>query len=123
MKFIAQTEVPEAGPTTVLAYPSQIYSDLQNMSHVLIGTSVGNLYFYDLHQKRLSNHRLGRQTILKKDCPISSIEFNPRKPHRVLLCYYQKALHVYSINKHESIRALEGKPFAAAKFIESGKDL
>ena len=116
MKFVSQVEIPEEeGQATVLSYPP-IFSDPEMMDYLLIGTSFGNMFFYNVEKRQLCSHRLSRQTLLKKDCPITSIDFHPSKPHRILLCYYEKALHIYSINKHESIRVIEGKPFAAAAF-------
>ncbi len=99
----------------MLAYPP-IFSDPEMMGYLLIGTTAGNMFFYNWLEKKLYTHKLSRQTLMKKDCPITTIDFHPSKPHRILICFYEKALHVYSINKHESIRSIDAKPFAAAKF-------
>lgn len=104
MKFISQVEIPEEeGLVSVIAYPP-IFYDQEMMDYLFIGTAFGNVFFYNVFTRRLCTHRLSRKTLLKKDCPITSIDFHPRKPHRILLCYYEKALHIYSLNKHESIR-------------------
>jgi len=51
MKFVSQVEIPEdEGMTTVLAYPP-IFSDLEMMDYLLLGTSLGNMFFYNW-QKR-----------------------------------------------------------------------
>lgn len=86
---------------------------------VLIGTSSGHLYFYNVETKQLSLHRLSRQTLTKTDSPISSIDFCSSKPWRVLLTYYNHAVFVYSMNKHESVLSIRDKPFAAAVYQES----
>jgi hypothetical protein len=47
MRFIAQIEIPEEeGIATVLAYPP-IFSDLEMMGYLLIGTTAGNMFFYN----------------------------------------------------------------------------
>ncbi len=116
MKFVAQVEIPdEMGQTSVVVYPP-IFSDPEMMDFMLIGTTLGNMFFYNWEKRTLCTHRLSRQTLLKKDCPITSIDFHPIKPHRILICFYERVLHIYSINKHESIRVIEGKPFASACF-------
>lgn len=94
----------------------KLNSDEQNNRVVVIGTSSGNLYFYNLQSRQLSLHRLLRQTLIKKDCPISAIDFCPSKPWRVLLTYYNYAVHVYSLNKHESVLSIYDKPFAASAY-------
>ena len=60
MKFIAQTQVPENSPTTIMAYPERIISDSMNMTHLLIGTQTGNIYFYSIELMKISSHRIGR---------------------------------------------------------------
>ena len=70
------------------------------MQHVIIGMTTGNIYFYDIKARNLSHHRVPRQMLIKVDRKVNSIDFHPIKMHRLLICYDQSAIHIYSINKH-----------------------
>lgn len=60
MKFVSQVEIPEEeGLATVLAYPP-IFSDPEMMDYLLIGTSFGNVFFYNIDKKQLCRHKLSR---------------------------------------------------------------
>ncbi len=89
------------------------------MQHAIFGMSTGNVYFYNIFTRQLSHHRLSRQTLMKVDCKINSIDFHPNKMHRLLIYYNLSALKIYSINKHQIIRSVTDKLFLAAKFIKA----
>jgi hypothetical protein len=91
------------------------------MSYIFIATSIGSLHFYNHNTKQLMTHHLNPTMVLKKDTPVSTIDFHPFKPHRLLISYKNYGTVIYSPNKHQVIWENNSFMTIGAQFSRTSK--